>query len=254
MRKTLVIAGAASIVSLAAGLAVGYKLAVHRLNETYNEQMEEELRKTAEFYERNQRKFADPADAVKVLVPEKVDEIKAAAAVAAVTKDEISTEDLERVLDGLKYNKITPAEGIKAPVKVDVSERITRPSVVHHSVFENQGETLDVEDDEAYDAMMEARADEIVYLVTKEEHFENAHEFDMVTLTYYAGDNVLADENDQPVEAFAEAIGTPDNLQFGRWSEDAKIVYIRNEKLAIEYEILKSDGRYAIEVLGLDPE
>ena len=252
MRKTLIIAGATSIVSLAAGLVAGYKFAVHRLNDTYNEMMEEELEKTRAYYERNQRQFADPSEAVKVLAPEEVETVKAEAAKVAVQAEEVSEEVLERVLHGLRYNQITPAEKQEPKVKVENIERIvrSRPVPVNHNIFE--GDTLSQEDDPQYDEMMDNRAGELIYLVSQEEHLENANEFEVVTLTFYDGDQVLVDEKDNVIENMEEAIGHKENLQFGRWSKDPSIVYIRNEAIGVEYEILRSTGKYSVEVLGLE--
>lgn len=248
MNRALIF-GATAVVSAALGAVGGYALAVRRLNDTYNEMMEEELRKTREYYERNQRKFPDPATAVKILHPEEAEEIKAEAAKVAVEDNgEVPVETLERIVKGLKYNQITPAEP-KPTVKIEVAEQTVRAN----NIFTNRGDILEPEDDKFYDEMMDNREHETIYLVTQEEHMENPHEFESVTLTYFAGDNVLAegDEN-KPVEDSETTIGGVENLQFGRWSKDANVVYIRNEHLGIEYEILRSTGKYTSEVLGLD--
>jgi hypothetical protein len=39
-------------------------------------------------------------------------------------------------------------------------------------------------------------------------------------------------------------------LVFGHGSGDPNVVYIRNEKLQAEYEVLRDPGSYEIEVLG----
>lgn len=247
--KRALIIGATAVVSAGLGLAAGYKLAVHRLNATYNEQMEDELAKTRAYYERNTKPFADPTEAVKALKPEEVVEVKEEARQAAVEMpdEEIPLQTLERVLDGLKYNKITPR--VSAPTTVQVKERVVTPT--QHNVFER--DVLAAEDDPEHESMMEDRASETIYLVSQEEHMENPHEFQVVTLTFYDGDQVLADEEDKVIEKLEKAIGAKENLQFGRWSGDGNVVYIRNETLDAEFEILRSTGKYAVEVLGLDP-
>jgi len=247
MRKIIFVAGATSIVSLAAGFAVGYKLAVHRLNDVYNEQMEEEIRRTRDYYERNTKPFADPVEAVKVLKPEEEQKAKEDASKAAVVTDDVTVETLERVVNGLKYNKITPASD--RPPVVEVKEEV----VTTRNIFDRQKDVVDPEDDPNYDEMVDDREHQSIYIVTHEEHMENPHELETVTLTYYAGDNVLS-ENDKPVEDVEATIGGVENLQFGRWSKDANVVFIRNETLAIEYEILRSSGKYTVEVLGLDED
>lgn len=248
MSKTIFIAGVASVASLAVGLTVGYKLAVHRLSEEYDELMQDELEKTRAYYERNAKPFPTPAAAVKVLHPEVVDEIKSKAAEVAVNMpdEEVPVEVLQRVVDGLKYNKITPAAPlVQRMPPVEIKEEVVT------SIFNRN--TIDPEDDAQYQEMVDNREHETIYLVTQEEHMENPHEFQSITFTYYEGDSVLVDESDQPVGQIERAIGDKDNLQFGRWSGDANVVYIRNEALGAEIEILRSTGKYSVEVLGLDP-
>jgi hypothetical protein len=71
--------------------------------------------------------------------------------------------------------------------------------------------------------------------------------YTQTTLTFYSGDNILADEQDSPVYNYESVVG---NLRFGHGSNDSNVVYIRNEKLEAEYEVLLFDGSFEIEVLG----
>lgn len=238
--------GATALISAGLGLVAGYKLAVHRLNDVYNEQMEEELSKTRAYYERNTPKFPDPVQAVKALRPEEVVEVKEQARQAAVemSDEEVSEETLEKVIEGLKYHKITPAIPKRESV-VEVKEQV----ITEHNVF--AGDTLSPEDDENYEEAMADRENQDIYLVTQEEHMENPHEFREVTLTYYEGDSILVDEEERPIQKYEKLIGEKENLQFGRWSGDPNVVYIRNETLGVEVEILRSTGKYSVEVAGL---
>jgi hypothetical protein len=72
-------------------------------------------------------------------------------------------------------------------------------------------------------------------------------------MTWYSGDNVLVDDKDQPVDNVNKIVGIENLQYFGRWSDQENIVYIRNERLTAMFEVLRSEGKYAIEVLGLDP-
>ena len=82
------------------------------------------------------------------------------------------------------------------------------------------------------------------YVITPDE-FVDGEEYEKITLIYYA-DNVLADEDDDLVNNVEDIIG--DALShFGEYEEDA--VYVRNEQLRAEYEILKDLRTYA-EVCG----
>lgn len=240
-----------AVISAALGAVGGYALAVRRLNDQYNAMMEEELERTRAHYE-NRPKFSTPEEAVKVLHPELTEEEEKANAVEARKgATDISEEDLARVLNGLKYNKITPAkERLKPETKViEMTVPPSKAPLVRH-VF---GDVLDAEHDPEYETMIENRKHQSVYLVSQEEHLENPHDYVVETYTFYEGDQVLENEEGEISENYIDnRLGGKENLQFGRWSKDSNAVYIRNEEIGLECEVIRSTGKYSVEVLGLD--
>lgn len=68
------------------------------------------------------------------------------------------------------------------------------------------------------------------------------------TLTWYEKDKILTDSHDKPIHNPNEIVGLP--LEFGHGSNDPNVVYIRNEKLEAEYEVLRDSGSYEEVVLG----
>lgn len=91
------------------------------------------------------------------------------------------------------------------------------------------------------------------YILDHDEFMNAEVGYTQVTLTYFAGDDVLSDENDMPVEDVDATVGNANLDRFGHRSNDPKVVYIRNDKLEIDYEVCKSEGTYAQEVGGFDP-
>lgn len=87
------------------------------------------------------------------------------------------------------------------------------------------------------------------FILTQREFEEGEHDYTQNTLTYYEGDDVLTDERDQPIHNKRPVIGE-DNLQFGEKSNDPNIVYIRNNHLEVDFEVCRSAGSFAEEVLG----
>ncbi len=73
---------------------------------------------------------------------------------------------------------------------------------------------------------------------------------EQVSLTYFDGDDVLVDDRDQPVPDPDDSIGEDHLGRFGVGSKDNNIVYVRNDRLELDFEILRSNGKYAQEVLG----
>lgn len=79
------------------------------------------------------------------------------------------------------------------------------------------------------------------YIIPPEE-FGGADDYQQVTWTYYS-DGVLADEDDYRVEDVAGTVGDDYADHFGEFDEDA--VHIRNDRLMMDYEILRDRRKYA---------
>lgn len=79
------------------------------------------------------------------------------------------------------------------------------------------------------------------YIITPEEFSEN-FEYDTVDITYFA-DGVLTDENNEPIEDVENTIGKDAVRHFGEYEPDS--VYVRNERLKCDYEILRDERSYA---------
>ena len=96
------------------------------------------------------------------------------------------------------------------------------------------------------------RTPDIPYVVHYDERLEM--EYEDVTLTYYEGDDVLCNERDEPIdeEDRERLIGEANLNRFGHGSNDPVVVYIRNDKLEILYEVVKSPHYYAEEVHGFN--
>jgi hypothetical protein len=92
------------------------------------------------------------------------------------------------------------------------------------------------------------------YVVSRDEFMEHEDDsFNQVTLTFYAGDNVLADDQDEVIFDVDDLVGEDNLNRFGHGSNDPNVVYIRNERLTLDIEVLQSHGEFAVEVLGNDP-
>ncbi len=79
------------------------------------------------------------------------------------------------------------------------------------------------------------------YVISPDE-FASDYEFDTVDITYFA-DGVLCDENNVPLEDIENTIGNDAVRHFGEYENDA--VYVRNERLKCDYEILRDERKYA---------
>lgn len=102
-----------------------------------------------------------------------------------------------------------------------------------------------------YDVELPLRTRDVPYIIHRDEFFENEGDRSQSTLSYYAGDDVLCDEQETPIYDYQKVVGT---LIFGKGSEDISIVYVRNEKLDAEWEIVLDHGSFQAEVLGAEIE
>jgi hypothetical protein len=104
-----------------------------------------------------------------------------------------------------------------------------------------------------YDRELASRTNEVPFIMHFEEYQQSecSHQ---VTITYFEGDDVLVDESDEVISKKDEVVGMENLNKFGHGSFDPNVVYVRNPKLDIEYEILRHQGHYATEILGLNEE
>lgn len=109
----------------------------------------------------------------------------------------------------------------------------------------------DIEWDE--DVEKSQRTKDSPYVIHKDEFYGNTpvgvrqHQ-----TTYFVGDDVLVDEQDKVIDRHEEYVGT--ELPFGHGSGDDAIVYIHNPQMKTEYEVVRNNGSYDTEVLGLSAE
>lgn len=102
-----------------------------------------------------------------------------------------------------------------------------------------------------YELELQGRSSELPYIISAEEFYNREMGYRQTSLTYYAGDDILTDEADVPIPIYGKVVG---ELRFGHGSDDKDIVFVRNEKLETEYEILRSSDHYQVVVLGAEIE
>lgn len=156
----------------------------------------------------------------------------------------LSDEDLNRMDEEL--NQPNPhAENL-------VVNEVNDPEDI---VVEHQPNYVNIFNDELgewnYELELNNRSEDIPYVLHYNEFFNEEMGFGQSTLTYYEGDDILTDENDVPIYNHSSVVG---ELLFGHGSNDPNVVYIRNEKLHAEYEVLREPGSYQVEILGADVE
>lgn len=102
-----------------------------------------------------------------------------------------------------------------------------------------------------HEVELSQRQSEVPYILHVDEFVENDFDFTQETVTYYAGDDIMVDSHDVPMYGHAGIMG---DLRFGHGSKDPSIVYIRNEALQMEWEVILHSGMYSVEILGQEAD
>lgn len=225
MRNEYLIAGAA-VIGIAVGASGGYIFASKKLEAKFNEDLEHEIAEAKEFYSRLNKTgdFATPESAAEALGVSGNDDLVNAAE-ALLTYKGVTPENIHDKMDAI--------------VDFDLLEEAAE-EIVESNVFQDSGENIDTSN----------RNPEEGYLITQAEWLENASEHDQVSLTWFEGDKVLCD--DDSTKPIPDRCVGPENLtRFGVGLEE-HIILVRNERLKMDYEIARSTGKYAHEVMGFE--
>ncbi len=136
---------------------------------------------------------------------------------------------------------------VEEKLKEIVVPRLAPPvqETVRQSIFAENDADWD------YREEVKNRTTEAPHIIHKDEFYSNELDLTQTTLSYYAGDNIMADEDDTPVYNYDRVIGP---LNFGHGSGDPNVFYVRNHRRKTEYEILYNTGLFSEEVLGLEIE
>lgn len=104
------------------------------------------------------------------------------------------------------------------------------------------------DDDWSYEDELSSRSGSEPYILHVDEFIGDEMGFKQETVTYYEADDIMADVNDVPMYNWISITGP---LKWGHGSNDKNVVYVRNEKLKKEFEILRHHGSFEVEVTGL---
>lgn len=220
---------------------VGWKLAKRHYTKKFEAELEREMEKA------------------RKLLLSKVDESG-----AIITPEKLAERRKEKAQDGeaeaaeaLKEYQGSPVSPTTRPIrervdytrpkaKTEDGEAEATPEVVESNIFVD-GRAFD---SEVFDLAKEVakRTKTEPYVISHDEFMANDEDHAQVSITYYAGDDVLVDDRDEPMDE--KVVGIDNLMKFGYGSDDPNIVYIHNPVTKVDYEVAYSPGKYAVEVLG----
>lgn len=257
------IPAAVGVVSFGAGVAVGYFVATRQQAEVIVE-ADDDIQLKLDFSEafdelkaKREENLEDRKSIHPPIPAERVDKL--------VNED--TNEDLEAYIDyhkNVEYEEergIGPDDPRPNPADITVYEDPGIMGRIDRIIAKGETPTADdyirpvgfAHDDEDWDYVEElkGRKASAPYILHKDEFYADEMGYSQITLCYYAGDDIMCDEDDSPIYDYKTVTGP---LRFGHGSDDPNVFHVRNEKHKSEYEILFHEGLYSIEVLGLEIE
>lgn len=236
MNRFPLITGVLCVVSAAAGAGAAYFVAQKQLGNKFDRRLEIEMEATKNYYSTLYKKgeYETTSAAVEKLVPP--DMVTQLLDGAGEFANDPHAKATARVL--------TEYGGHKLDGRTIVTDKIE--NVFIRAELDAKGVT---DEDWAKEVMQ--RTEEAPYVISKEEYMENETEYTQVTFTYYEGDGILTDEDENVIEDIDPVVGNYNIIRFGHWSEDENVVYVRNDVRELEMEICRNYGKYRELVQGL---
>jgi hypothetical protein len=170
--------------------------------------------------------------------------------------------DLDEVIEERQY-VIPTEEVVERPTRppVPVQEPRQDPRVPPGPVIEPEpavtirldtGKSKDLRWD--FQEELATRSEEHPYIIHQDEYQGNETGYKQEVLTWYAGDEVLTDEDETPMDNADDVVDLNHMSRFGHGTDDFNVLFIRNDRLQKEYEICRMPGSYEEERQGLSDE
>lgn len=216
------------VVGAGLGAVAGYIFAKRKLETKYSEIAAEEIADMREHY----------------------------AAKATALDSEASKTNLDEIVRERGYAQ-SPEITTGPPMAVSPPAAVTEAAEEEEEIVEtlevrNIFEDHRIEDEWDYHRERASRSPMSPYVIHRDERDDN-DAYDEVTWTYYEEDDVVCNELDEVIagEDRERILGEANLEKFGHGSGDSQIVYVRNDNLEMDIELIKSPNSYAEEVHGL---
>lgn len=234
--------GVCSVISAAAGAAAGFGVAVKVLEQKFQDQLATEILDAKAYY---QEQYSTPTFVAEEPAP---DEASLLQGIREATDfmDRMPVDPVGQALSAQRSYEANEEENQTEPG----DPRPPAPVVVN--IFSNPVPA----GEDVLDALQATRDPSEPYIITKEEFYQNDPDHEQKKFTYWEGDDVLVDDQEElnPVEDIERVVGEENLMRFGYGSGDEHVLYVRNETLdpPLDLHITRSTGKYKVEVMALD--
>jgi hypothetical protein len=243
----------------AGGVAIGYYFAHARLEQEFHNRLERESDEVRAFYRRKYLKKAKEEGEDEGLTQSAVDAAEALLKYDGISVGpDILTQEMsatvQRAVDRGELDAEVPAEveAEKTVVNSPLAETKAKHPVVNYNRISTP--TTSVEETKAPETSTatESKPEVQVDIITKKSFIDNEFGYEQFSLTYFAGDDVITNEEDEPMKGnrshmFGREVVK--KIMVGREAMDGSdTIFVRNHNGKWDFEITRSEGKFSDEV------
>lgn len=262
MNRVILIGVGCGVAGAAAGSAVTYFVTRKKIEKKAFAWANDEIESVKETYKllRKEPPYDDPVTAAKAYMQRinDLDEMVEKGVEGAVEGAEQAVEEAESALEeAVEEQEQTEELAAEAEEILETHGYVAAGHERVRNIFDEAAARASMSEEEEPDEEflrgdeLERRDPQDPFIISKGDFFDDSNEFEKITLSYYEGDHTLADEKDIPIPAVEEVVGVANLTRFGQEGSDSKdTVYIRNERLQTDYEVVRYDDEFAEVVYG----
>lgn len=164
------------------------------------------------------------------------------------------TKGMREFYSSVKQKYSTPEEAVKELIPEPSPEdpRVKKQKTQYNKIVKEEEYIPDeFESKEVPEPVVQNVFEMGPVIIDQEVFMANDPDHEQATLTYYAASDQVCGEKDEPIDNADLVVGTEFKKNFGKGSSDNNIVHIRNVGLHMDFEVVKSEGSYEAEVLGM---
>lgn len=263
MNKNIIITAVASAVGGAAvGSAITYRVVHKKAEKKAQAFADEQIQNVKDTYKllRKEPPYDNPVTAVKAY-NDRLDELQylssnaeEAAIIAANEAAEEAVEEAKEAVDELVETIDEVEEGHIGEFLVTDEEAEAAQNPVVRNIFdEARRRSAQIEAElgpDQFDAL-KTRDAQAPFRISTDEFMDDENNFSKITITYFEGDDVLVDERESVIPDIDGVIGRETLQHFGEDSDSKDTVFVRNERLQTDFEVVRETGTYTQMVLGV---
>lgn len=160
--------------------------------------------------------------------------------------EKLIDEEIESVKEAYSSEKVArPLDDRDISTK-KYKNKLENLGYISREVIEDRDfDDKEVQEEEENPCPVEERSDEPYTISPDQFNNEMIGVFDKETLVYWAGNDTLMTEDQEQIEDIDLTVGVNSLEKFGEYESDT--VYVRNEKMGTDFEIILEEGNYADE-------